>query len=100
MKWRGRRLSTNVEDQRDTDAIRSIIENSTVEDTYTGGVSPTTSRKKTKDTGNYDFDPNDKKEMEVVKELGKIHREKRTPVPTPKPKITHTQVTPGKWTTK
>ena len=94
MKWKGRRESKNVVDQRDDDAIRTIIKNSTVE--YDGGASPTPKRK------NVEFDPNDKEEMEVVKELGRHNKDKTTPTPTPRPsqktsRIQKIQVTPGEW---
>lgn len=96
MKWRGRRQSTNIEDQ--SDPISDLIRMDNTE--YKGGKSP--------------FDvplkPRNKhttKEIEVARELGKHNREGTTPVPTPRPepktsrlsKITKTQVTPGKWTT-
>ncbi len=42
----------------------------------------------------------DKKEIEVMRELGKHNINKTTPIPTPRPNIIKTQVTPGKWITK
>jgi hypothetical protein len=92
MKWRGRRVSSNIEDL--SDPIADVINSDNT--TYTGGVSP--------------LNPPNKhttKEIEVARQLGKYNREKRNPIPTPKPsqktdrlpKIQHIQVTPGKWKT-
>jgi hypothetical protein len=80
MKWKGRRVSKNVEDQTDDEAIRSIIANSTVPD-YTGGVIPGAAKKQDR--------------MKSLPEKAPIP----TPRPTKGPRIIKTQVTPGKWTT-
>lgn len=79
MKWKGRRVSKNIEDQRDNDAIRSIIENSTVE--YTG-LPPTKSTPKG----------------------DRVKLPDRMPAPKSKPsqkkgRVINTQVTPGVWKT-
>jgi hypothetical protein len=60
--------------------------------------------KNTKISDDVEFNPDDKKEMSVVKELAKKNIEGTTPTPTPRPsdgfKSHDNLVTPGKWRTK
>ena len=102
MKWRNRRQSTNVEDERESTAADSMIQKLIQESDsqYAGGAppEPTINDKEKGNRPKIDYTPDD---IKVAKELGRLNREKRTPIPTPRPlNITKTQVTPGKWRTK
>lgn len=99
MKWKGRRQSTNVIDNRDE--ISALIQNDKTR--YTGGVIPKDAPKMTK---------KDKEEIhknaKVRRTLNELDEAGKTPIPTPKPSQKrervkspiNAQVTPGKWTTK
>lgn len=84
MKWKDLRQSTNVEDK--TNENYEIPEGEILYptgETYHKPVS---------------YSPDD---IAVAKELGRLNKEKKTPIPTPRPlNIIKTQVTPGKWVTK
>lgn len=85
MKWKGRRQSKNVEDKTD-DPLPDIPDGTIM--FGTGEIY------------HKEEDPYQKSDLKVAKELGRLNRENKNPIPTPNPKITRTQVTPGKWVTK
>lgn len=95
MKWQGRRQSNNIEDVR-KGGSSPFAEEKFGE--YRGGVIPGDEMREPK-VKNVEFDPDDPKEMKVIRELAKHNINKTTPKPTPRPKY-NSQVTPGKWTTK
>lgn len=87
MKWKGGRLSNNVEDK--TNEVTDIPDGTRL------FMPP----------GEIWHNPKKPPEkiIEVARELGKINREKRNPIPTPRPTDNGTHdniVTPGKWKTK
>lgn len=107
MKWKGRRQSNNIEDKTN-DPLPDIPE---------GTVMFGTGEIYHKDSDPYQTRPKEQKysrdDVKVAKELGRLNKEGKTPVPTPRPKNdvptptpnpksrTHDNlVTPGKWTTK
>lgn len=91
MQWKkGGRQSTNIEDRR----------GETPEYDPELSIDP-------EDVKNWQKlpDAHTSDEIKVAKELGRLNREKKTPVPTPRPSnksnsIYNSQVTPGKWSMK
>lgn len=83
MKWKGRRQSTNVED-RTLEPLEEGVEGEVI--FGTGEVYRRTPEVVKRE-----------KEINAAKEVGR--KRNNVPTPTPRPKITKTQVTPGKWKT-
>lgn len=94
MKWKGGRQSKNVEDKTN-DPLPDIPDGTIMFGTgeiYHKEEDPYQNPKKEQ---RYSKD-----DVKVAKELGRLNREGKNPIPTPNPKIIRTQVTPGKWITK
>lgn len=100
MKWRQYRQSTNVIDSTDDpppqwpDGVKMT----------NGEIYHKPKNETVKVNKDVEFNPDDSKEMAVVRELAKKQSEGKIPIPTPRPspksKTHDNLVTPGKWKTK
>lgn len=84
MKWKGRRQSTNVED-RQLEPLPEIQDGEVM--AGDGSIWQNTVE-------------TEKKRKQINAEKDVARKGSNVPLPTSRPKITHTQVTPGKWITK